>query len=588
MIYLYKPGLNELATGIEMLTNFKGYENKCVIPENAFSYTDNMSGDYYPVISPRSKRLIFDTEGENIQCLASKERIIYIKDGDLYYGGKHVSGLSFPDADVERKFVSMGSRFLIFPDNVYFNTEDRYDFGNLEAYFESEGETTCAMCKADGTLYTGFATGVTKPSDPKNGDLWLDKSKDPHVLKQYSETEGMWYELSQTYIRISCSGIGVNFKQYDGVRLTGFSSIGVGGKHVIWDRGDDYLVISGVLDKETVISHPVYVSRRLPEMDFLCESGNRIWGCSSKNNEIYASRLGDPTNFDVFMGLSSDSYAASVGTDGNFTGAISFRGYVMFFKENCVHKIYGQNPPYSITTSFIRGVQRGCHRSLVCLNETLYYKSLTGVCAYEGGVPINVSTDFGNEYYYDAVAGVCGNKYYICMTDVKEDRHLFVYDEDKNIWHREDGTDIREFATNNNNLYFIMDTENKYKIGIIDGAKCHDGFGGDLQKRSLEDDFEWGFETGVWGLYLPENKYYSNIVIRASGSQGARIRVYFQFDSDGVWREQYGGRIEKTGSFMLPFITPRCDHMRVKVEGKGDIKIFSISRKVHQGSELNV
>ena len=181
-------------------------------------------------------------------------------------------------------------------------------------------------------------------------------------------------------------------------------------------------------------------------MDFVVESGNRIWGCNSEKNEIYASKLGDPKNFDSFMGISTDSYAVTVGTDGEFTGAVSFRGYIIFFKEHCIHKIYGQNPPYTVNTSYIRGVQKGSHKSLCVVNETLYYKSPNGICAFEGGVPVDISSALGGAYYTDAIAGVLGNRYYICMSDKNGKRVLFNYDESRNIWHKEDNIDIREFA----------------------------------------------------------------------------------------------------------------------------------------------
>ena len=42
---------------------------------------------------------------------------------------------------------------------------------------------------------------------------------------------------------------------------------------------------------------------------------------------------------------------------------------------------------------------------------------------------------------------------------------------------------------------------------------------------------------------------------------------------------------EKTGSINIPFITPRCDHLKIKIEGIGDIKILSIFRKIEKGSE---
>ena len=288
------------------------------------------------------------------------------------------------------------------------------------------------------------------------------------------------------------------------------------------------------------------------------------------------------------MGISTDSYAATVGTDGPFTGAVSYRGYVLFFKENCVHKVYGQNPPYTITTSFVRGVQKGSEKSLVSVNETLYYKSPNGVCAYEGGMPVTVSSSLGNNYYTDAVAGALNNKYYVCMSDKDGVRHLFSYDEEKLLWHREDSVDIREFASNNSNLYFLMNDNGVKRIGLIDGENVYGSFTGSLKGYFLEDKVSWMAESGIWGLSLPENKYYSNINIRATGEKNAVLDVEFQYDSNGKWVKQFSTVISRTGSVNLPFVTPRCDHMRIRLKGKGKIKILSISRKTEAGSELNV
>ncbi len=86
---------------------------------------------------------------------------------------------------------------------------------------------------------------------------------------------------------------------------------------------------------------PVKLERRVPDLDFVTEQGNRVWGCSRKENSIYACALGDPTNWYSYRGIASDSYAVSVGSDGAFTGAASCLGYLLFFKENCIHKLYG-------------------------------------------------------------------------------------------------------------------------------------------------------------------------------------------------------------------------------------------------------
>ena len=66
-------------------------------------------------------------------------------------------------------------------------------------------------------------------------------------------------------------------------------------------------------------------------MDFICENENRLWGC--KEDTIYSSKLGDPFNWNVFDGLSTDSYAVNVRIDGDFTACCSYLGYPVFFKE---------------------------------------------------------------------------------------------------------------------------------------------------------------------------------------------------------------------------------------------------------------
>ena len=82
----------------------------------------------------------------------------------------------------------------------------------------------------------------------------------------------------------------------------------------------------------------ITMERRIPDMEFLTECDNRVWGCSSKENVIYSCKLGDPTNWYSYRGIAADSYAVTVGTDGAFTGAASCMGSVLFFKENVLHK----------------------------------------------------------------------------------------------------------------------------------------------------------------------------------------------------------------------------------------------------------
>lgn len=588
---MYNPTIYEQEKSQELISSFGGFNCNPVIPDNCFSDESNMGGVDFPLLSPRNKRAYFNVQGERLHGIFGKSKMMYINNGQLYYGGEPVTDFYFSDIYAnKRQFVSMGSKLVIFPDKVYVNTADFNDYGYLDELFVTDDGTnvTCSLAKGDGDLYESYVVSSAEPEEVKNGDLWLDTSVTPNELKQYSDALGMWMPLAETYVRISCAGIGKKFDVYDGVTLRGFVNKELNGSHIIRDKGDDFITVTGIIPNTINQTESISVERRTPEMDFVVESGNRLWGCNSEKNEIYASKLGDPKNFDSFMGISTDSYAVTVGTDGEFTGAVSFRGYIIFFKEHCIHKIYGQNPPYTVNTSYIRGVQKGSHKSIQVVNETLYYKSPNGICAFEGGIPVDVSEALGGAYYTNAVAGVLGNKYYICMSDKNGERVLFNYDESRGIWHKEDNIDIREFANHNGNLYFIGVIDEVKRLCLADGENVYGNFSGELSGWFPEEDFYWSCQTGIWGLDIPENKYYSGIVFRVCGETGARINIDFQTDSTGKWERQLSKSVEKTGAFLLPFSSPRCDHLKIRISGKGKVKILGISRKTEVGSELNV
>ena len=183
---MYKPSAENLRTNEEIITAFNGYNKNFKIQENEFSDETNMTGDYSPVISPRNKRAEFNVSGKRLHGLFAKNSVGYINDGVLYYGGFAVSGLSFPDIEKERQFVSLGAKLLIFPDKVYLNTNNLSDYSSLEAEFiTADGsEVTFGLCKSDGSLYENYFTSNIPPASPQNNDLWVDTSVTPNELKQ--------------------------------------------------------------------------------------------------------------------------------------------------------------------------------------------------------------------------------------------------------------------------------------------------------------------------------------------------------------------------------------------------------------------
>lgn len=572
----------------ETVDVFKGYNHNPRIGDGEFFDMQNMSSDCFPLLAPRNKRGIF-ADNANPQGLISKDSLCYVDGANFVINGYPVAmGLSTAEADCPKQLVSMGAYVIILPDKKWINTLDTTQFGNIEATFTTSTDVTFALSTATGDAYKDPFVSDTEPENPENLSYWIDTSTTPHTLKQYSQTSAMWVNIATTYIKISATGIGRAFQEYDGVTLSGIVLEGLenlNASTVIQAKGDDYIVVVGILDAVMVqgtAQGSVTVARTMPNMDFVIESENRLWGCrygvaanGQVVNELYACKLGDFKNWNCFMGISTDSYVSSLGSDGQFTGAITHLGYPLFFKENCMHKVYGNFPAnFQVQTTTLRGVQKGCGKSLAIVNEVLYYKAQHAVCAYDGSLPVEISAALGSERYSDAVAGAHGNKYYISMEDGEGVYHLFVYDTTKRMWHREDNLRADSFCSCGEELYCIEHGASHITTMLGSGTK-------DTR------DVPWMAQTGIIGITMPDMKYISRLLIRMQLDIGTRVRLFAQYDSAGGWEPLGTINGMNLRTFQLPVRPRRCDHMRLRFEGTGGARIYSYTKTIEQGSDFS-
>ena len=576
------PKLRELQSSRQMVDTFRGYNHNLRISDGEFFDMTNMTSDYYPVLSPRKKRGLYASPNSPKGMIA-KDALCYV-DGTKFVINEYPVDMGLNDEP--KQLISMGAYVIIMPDKKWINTLDTAEFGNIEASYTSTSDVSFSLCTVDGADYENMTVSADEPDDPENMALWIDTSSTPHSLKQYSAASAMWVQIATTYVKISCPGIGKAFEQYDGVNISGIKDENLqdlNASMVIWAKGDDYIVVVGILDKvttQTTEKGAIKVERKMPELDFITESENRLWGCKygvANNgevvNEIYASKLGDFKNWNCFMGLATDSYAASCGTDGQFTGAITHMGYPLFFKENCVHKVYGNYPAnFQIQTTACRGVQKGCHKSLAIVNEVLYYKARSGICAYDGSLPTEASYALGNEAYSEAVGGAHGNKYYVSMKDVMGQWNLFVYDTAKGMWHKEDDFKAESFCSCRNELYAICCGD---IIAMLGSGEDYEG------------DLEWMVQTGEIGISSPDMKYISRLTVRMAMDIGSEVRFFAKYDFCDAWEPLFSLRSDNLRSFSLPIRPKRCDNVKLRIEGVGLAKIYSITKTIEQGSELS-
>lgn len=571
------PTLKLAGASQQMLQEFRGYNAAPRIAEGEWADEQNMTSDYYPVLGTRPLRLIERTLTDPAGLIA-KDALAVVEGQNVVYNGSTIDmGLN---STAPKQLISMGAYLLIWPDKKYLNTKDFTDKGSMERRFSASGTVTIKLARADGSEYGNYVTDATAPQNPNNGDLWMDTSNESvPVLKEWSEYSSMWVTIPTTYIKISAAGIGTGFEQFDGVDIGGLtgSAEEFNGSHVIYARDDGWIVVVGIMTTDQITqSGGLTVKRTVPDMDYVTECGNRIWGCKygmvdgKPVNEIYASKLGDFKNWNCYMGLSTDSFAVGRGADGVFTGAITHQGHPLFFRENCIERVYPSSTgAHQIVTVEGRGVQKGCWRSLAIVGETVFYKSRKGVCAYSGSLPVSVSAALGDVEYDNARAGAVGSLYYISMRKVEDASwHMFVLDTARDIWHRQDNTYAMMFEEMDGDLYYINLPGNQL-------MRCS---GGEQAK-----EIEWYVTSGVIGFDLAENEYISRFVIRCDTEGSVHLEI--QYDEDGVWIDKGTWLGRGLGSFVLPVAPRRCDHLRYRLSGDRAIKIFSITKYVERGSD---
>ncbi len=614
---LNMPQLRPGAQSILMTSAFYGYNHNPIISDGEMYDMKNMSGDNYPLLSLRKKRGIssYDEEGQEpvpLTGIHGRDQLVFIRGTQVYYNFIPVSGLTVSDdaAMLPKKIISMGAYVCIWPDKVYFNTVDSTDKGSMErTYSVSSQSVSLIMCRLNGTNYdyNTIARGTEAPENPDNGALWLDESGSTAILKQYMSSADEWLEISTTFIKIQATGIGAGLKEYDVINISGLE---LGGEDpnqtvaeqvaalntsmIVYAAGNDYIIVSGILsaavEQEDLAEATVHADLTIPDMDYMLESNNRLWGCKygmvngEVVNEIYASALGSFRVWRRYMDNSTDSWTASVGTDGPFTGAITQRGYPVFFKEQCIHRISGMSPQtFQIQTTFCRGVQRGSWRSLAVVAENIYYKARDAVMVYDGNMPAEVSGQLGEELYSDARAGVLGDKYYISMMDKDSHYVQMVYDTKNGVWWKEDATQALDYGTVADELFYI-DEENNTLVSIC----------GSVGQK--ETNIPWMAEFDLYGVNyrrqsnyddpkrVRNHKYVSLFKIRVELGKGANLKLYMQYDNNPY---KYIGekRGEKLRTFVLPVKPKRCDHVRFRLEGQGDVTIYDISRIMEVGGD---
>ena len=164
------------------------------------------------------------------------------------------------------------------------------------------------------------------------------------------------------------------------------------------------------------------------------------------------------------------------------------------------------------------------------------------------------------------------------MENTEGEWSLYVFDTQTGLWHKEDDSRVTHFARCGGVLYMLNEAGEVWSVGGTEG----------LQEGCEEElPVDWMVEFADFTEGDPNKKSTGRMQLRMDLDPEATATVSIQYDSDGCWREirtLYDDGEKR--SWCLPVIPRRCDHYRVKIEGKGGCRIYSLAREYSPSSEL--
>lgn len=498
----------------KQIVSFRGINYSDAFRDGDLRESLNISTRRFPYLTTRRARQKVE-EYSNVSAISVRGALVVVQGTDLLYDGQVVGTVTAG----EKQFAVVNTKLVIWPDRVYLDLVDM------------KVKQMAVKVSGTGAKFTAEHGDITVPST--------------------------WPDLTTM------------FKVGDGVTITGSSKEKNNQTLKILSMTKNLLSFGPGVFEDSTEAGTVFLERKVPEMDFICEANNRLWGCSSKAQTIYCSVLGDPTNFNVISSTAEDSWAVAVGSDGDFTGCCRHGSSVLFWKEARLHKLLGTIPDeFSLYDYAIEGVQKGSHKSLQIINEILYYMGPHGVYAYSGNLPTRLSENFGEKYFTDGVAGNDGDNYYLSAWEGGQS-HLLVYETKSGFWFREDATNAIDFARIGKDLYMLDDTGT---VWIVDTHK-------------EDPTVEWMAQFTPFHETAEGRKMFSKIILRVELPKGAWLKVDVRCDN-GKWRTV--GKVIGKDMDSIPIQLPinRCDAFDVKLSGYGPCTIKTMLLEYSMGSDV--
>ena len=592
-------------SGIGKLTQvqFGGLRHHINCGDGEFFDMQNLTAENYPLVSVRKKRgkLEGTVSAEVTQIYADNGAMITVDALGLSY-----NGYRFYEALNEyknTKFVRFGDRVVIMPDKKVLNLKYKILGWGTQDSLPATAETNDAYAVIDqatgnydvyvwdGTKYVSNGKFIQRMEIESGEDV---ASFEDGTIYGESATANTIRLKQTTYQYL----IGQGFKVGDAVTISGcetmpennkiaiireIAPVGTETENGVLIRFSDYCFkMPEGTDGQTVTKYQenaVTIKREVPELKVIFEHENRLWGANGK--EIFASKLGDPFNWNCFDGLSTDSFYLQTQDKGEITAGISF-GYPRFFREDSMTTVYGSMPSaFQTQVTELLGVKQGEQLSLERMGGILLWLSNKGIVMYDGDQVYLQDQVFGDWKISKVISKADAAKCYVHadigphpLADGERLLALFCYDATKGIWTKEDDPGIRSMTYMDSVIYALAGT----RILMLDSEGELNGEYGAIESFAEFGDFTDG---------SPNRKAVSKVQLRMEVGEGAFVLVKIRYNSSGEWMTIKTIEAGNKRSVYIPVIPHRCDHYRIRIEGTGDWTLYSMARELYIGSAVH-
>lgn len=546
----------------------------------------------FPAITQRQKsEAVFECNAPSAMIFGKKECIA--ADGGLYYDRKKVASLT----PGRKSLAILGDKIAVFPDKIFYDTKTEKT-GDLEVECKSREGVKVTFSQNSirvPSVYNEETIILERLSLPKDREVFTYdsvKSQDaeytfsgfkmmkvqeltPDIIfrekcekNQYRRVVSIREdEQTQTYVvdnelisvTNSVKDLFSQLKSGDVVEISGCQKYTSNNKMAqIVTASASILEFEDETFTEGVETVEITIRRKIPDFSCVCSYENRLWGC--EGNTIYASALGDMTNFFIYKNLSTDSFSVMSNSAGDFTACMPFGNCCLFFKENGCFKLYGNRPSnFQLTESYAGGVLAADSKSIVSIGGRIIYKGSGGIYTFYGGVPQCISQKLMGITMDNAVSGSDGKRFYI-TADTESGREEFVWDMERNLWSKSGVRDVIGYYFYGGNLYRL------HPHGV------------EKLLEETDDNTKWSITLCPFDEDYHKTKNYTRLYISVHLYKNAYINTQISCDN-GPWQDVNTCYADEKKYLNIPCVIKSCHSVKIRLSGKGKCLLESITRE---------